>query len=798
MADIGDTSIEKEMQASYIDYAMSVIIGRALPDARDGLKPAQRRILYAMHKLNNHHNQPTKKSARIVGDVIGKYHPHGDMAVYEALVRMAQTFTINYPLVEGQGNMGSIDGDPPAAQRYTEVRLRALAEEMLSDIEKNSVEFVPNFDNTEEEPIVLPSKIPNLIMNGASGIAVGVSTNILPHNLREVCDAVIAYVEKPEITNEEMAGIVKGPDFPTGGIVFYNDSLLKSYMSGRGSVVIRGRAAVEEGKPKKIVITEIPYYVNKATLVEKIANLSKEKKLQGLSDLRDESGKEGIRIVIELKGDANPEQILNMLYAHTQLQVSMPVINVAVMGNNLLTLTLRDMIKVFVDYRVQIIKKRTRFDLEVASDRMHIVEGLNVAVKDIDRTVGIIKGSKDPRTASEALIREYGISDKQSNAVLEMKLSRLTSINVEELAKEREELKAKILEFNRILSDESAVYEVIKQETGQIKEKYGIDRRTEIDYGTLFKNVIDEDLITDKESIVILTSRGYIKRIPAAEYRTQGRGGRGVISIELKDNDFVEQIISCMSKDYLLLISNTGKAFWLKAYQIAESGRYSGATAAVNMLKLQEGEKITNIINTRSFKESFLVFITRRGRVKRVNAERFSKPRSSGIRAIPIPEGDELVEVCISKGNSELLIATASGKALRFGEEDIRATGRQAAGVRGIRLREGDEVATILAAGKESVIISITKRGFGKVTEIQRYRLQRRGGKGVINMKLKEGDKVIKSVDGTGHENLMLINSKGISIEIPISSIRTTGRGASGVRLMKLDAGTEIVDAKGT
>ncbi|MGI0100691.1 MAG: DNA gyrase subunit A [Candidatus Micrarchaeaceae archaeon] len=795
---IQESNIEKEMQTSYIDYAMSVIVGRALPDARDGLKPAQRRILWSMYKLNNTHDQPTKKSARIVGDCIGKYHPHGDIAVYETLVRMAQDFALNHPFVEGQGNFGSIDGDPPAAQRYTEVRLNKLAEEMLADIEKKSVPFVPNFDNTEEEPALLPAMVPNLLLNGASGIAVGVATNIMPHNLSELCDAISAYISNKEITSEELLGFVQGPDLPTGGIIFYDNALVSSYLAGRGTVTIRGRYVTEKIKNRTaIVITEIPYNVNKATLVETIANLAKNKKITGISDLRDESGKEGIRVVIELKQDADMGIVLNTLYRHTQFETSLPVMNIAVIGNSLVTLNLRQFIKVFVDHRISVIRKRTKYDLDVASDRLHIVEGLLTAVNDIDNVIRYIKASDDIKTARQALIGKYSITEKQANAILDMKLSRLTHLEAQSLESEKKELTDKISDLSGILADEAKIYDIINRETSHLKEKYGRERRTTIERNVPEKEFTNEDLITDSETTVILTSNNYIKRISSNVYKSQDRGGKGVITIQLKENDFVKEMVSCMLKDYLLIISNKGRAYWLKAYMVPEESRYGIGKAAVNLVKLGEGEKVQNIINTRTFSESYLTFVTAKGKIKKISADKFSRPRQNGIKAIPILEGDELSDVCLSNGSSELFIATRRGKALRFSESDIRPMGRGAQGIRGIRLNASDIVINVLSAKADDLIASITEKGFGKITELNRYRLQRRGGKGVINLKTKEKTgHVVKALKVNANDNVLLINSKGKSITFPVNEIRVTGRATSGVRLMRLDIGAAIVDAQ--
>ncbi len=797
MSETIETSIEKEMQSSYIDYAMSVIIGRALPDVRDGLKPAHRRILYAMYMLNNVHTQPTKKSARIVGEVIGKYHPHGDIAAYETLARMAQDFSMNHILVEGQGNMGSIDGDRPASQRYTEVRLTKLAEEMLEDLNKKAVKMVPNFDGTEEEPLLLPGKVPNLLLNGSSGIAVGVATNIMPHNLIEVCDAVVAYVANQSITSEQLLAYIKGPDLPTGGMIFNNEGLLASYVKGRGSVVIRGKVEKEKIKNKEaLIVTEIPYTVNKATLVAQIAELVKDKRITGISDMRDESGKEGIRIVIELKPDSEQEFTLNQLYTHSQLQISLPVMNIAVLGNSLLTLTLKDFIKHFVDHRISVIKNRSTFDLNVAKDRIHLVEGLLTALENIEAIVALIKGSKELKDARAALIKEYSLSEKQANAILDMKLSKLTGLERGSLETEKIDLKSRIAELEAILADENKVLNIIKTETEYLKSHYGRPRRTQIDNSTPLL-IEREDLIQDDDTTIILTKNNYVKRIDTKLYREQARGGKGIIAIQLKEGDFVKQIISCKMKDYLLILSNTGRAYWLKAYLIRDEGRYGSGKAVVNLVKFAEGEKAETIINTRVFEKAYLTFITTKGKIKKVAAESFSHPRANGIRAINMQQGDELADVCLSDGKSELFIATRKGKALRFSETDLRPMGREAVGVRGIRLAADDVVLNLIAAKATDQILSIAELGFGKITALDKYRLQRRGGKGVINIKIKDKTGyVVRALNASQNGNLIMINSKGISISFPTNEIRITGRAASGVRLMRLDPGVKIVDAQ--
>ncbi len=798
MAEVIESAIEKEMQTSYIDYAMSVIVGRALPDARDGLKPVQRRILYGMYKINNVHSQPTKKSARIVGEVMGKYHPHGDAAIYDALMRMAQSFTMNHTLVDGQGNTGSVDGDPPAAARYTEARLTKLAEEMLEDIDKSTVKMVPNFDNTEDEPLTLPSKVPNLLLNGSSGIAVGVATNILPHNLGEVCDAIKAFITNKEMTSEQLTEYIKGPDFPTGGSVFYNSGLYSAYLTGRGSATIRGTSTTEDGKSgSAIIITEIPYNVNKSQLMEQIAELAKAKKLQGVTSIRDESGKEGIRIAIEMRKDTNADYILNLLYAHTQLQITVPVMNIAVMDNSLLTLNLRQFTKIFVDYRFNVVTNRTRFDLGAAQDRLHIVDGLLIATANISEVVALIRRSEDTKAARSALMSAYSLSDKQANAILDMKLSKLTSLEAASLKTEHGDLNAKVKQYTETLADPDMIYAIIRDETDYIKQHYAAPRRTRIERGELSVEIEQEDLIEDTDTTIILTGNNYIKRLPVKSYKLQERGGRGIRAIELKEGDFAKQVLDCRTKDMLLAVSTKGRAYWIKAYRIPEGDRYGVGKAAINLFKLQEGEKIDTLINTREFANSFIVFVTESGLIKRVRAEKFSHPRANGINAIPIREGDSLADVRISNGRSELFISTMSGKSIRFSETELRPTSRAAHGVRGIRVHHGDRVVNVVPLASADQVMSVTEKGFGKVTELDRYRLQHRGGGGVLNIKVNDKTgKVVKSLKVKDSDSVLLISSTGISIQFPVSSVRKTGRAASGVRMMRLETSSTVVDAQ--
>ncbi len=792
MSEIFNVHLEEELQSSYIDYAMSVIIGRAIPDARDGLKPAQRRILYAMYSMKNLHDQPTKKSARIVGEVIGKFHPHGDIAVYDTLVRMAQPFSTNYLLVEGQGNFGSIDGDPPAAMRYTEVRLTKLSEAMLRDIEKETVEMTPNFDNTEEEPSILPAMAPNLLINGASGIAVGVATNIPPHNLGEVCDAVRYRLKNKEATIDDMLGIVKGPDFPTGGIALMSGNSYNGYRYGRGQLIIRARAVVDE-ESKRIEIREIPYTVNKSSLIQGIANVIREKKVIGVKNIRDESDRSGINIVIELKGDVSGERILNMLYRHTQLEITYPLINLAIVNKRLKSLNLLQLINTFIEHRRDIILKKTKYDLRIAGERLHIIEGLLSAISHIDAIIKTIRGSEDSNAAKANLMAAYALSERQAGAILDMRLSRLTHLENNSLSAEKAELSRKTEEYTGIISDPAKIDEIIAEEMSELKKHYEKKRKTEI-IASDDTWISDEDMIGNEKVTVILTAEGYVKRIRADSYREQGRGGRGTISINLKEGDYVKHIITCNNKDFLVCLSDKGRAYWLKAYNIPESSRYAEGKAIVNLLSISS-EKIVNMINTADFSSTRLLFLTSKGLIKKVNGELFSRPRSNGIRAITLNQGDDIADVILYKDAKYLIIVTSNGKAIKFAEPAIRFTGRSSIGVRGIRLGNGT-AKNIIACGDSGSILTITERGFGKLTDIERYRTQSRGGKGVINIRISEKTgSVSKALFVNGERHLILINSKGISITIPVSSIRVTGRQASGVRLMKVED-AKITDAR--
>ncbi|MEM0148990.1 MAG: DNA gyrase subunit A [Candidatus Micrarchaeaceae archaeon] len=796
MSKISVVRIEDEMQSSYIDYAMSVIIGRAIPDARDGLKPVQRRILYGMYKLNNLHNLPTKKSARVVGEILGKYHPHGDAAVYASLVRMAQDFSINHPLVEGQGNMGSIDDDPPAAMRYTEVRLTKFAEELLDDIEKNVVEFVPNFDNTETEPRLLPAKAPNLLINGASGIAVGVATSIPPHNLSEVCDAVIYKIENQDATADDILKIIKGPDFPTGGIAVMSQSAILGYKFGNGRITVKAKADINE-KENTIIVSEIPYNTSKAEIISEIADLAKGKIITGIANIRDESDKSGIRVAIDLRKDANPKSVLNALYAHTKMKVTLPIINLAVVDNVLKNFNILSMLSTFIDYRRSIIKKRTEFDLAQAKERDHIIKGLLTALRNIEEVIKIIKESRDAQSARSSLIARYGITEKQANAILDIKLSRLTTMEAESLEKEQADLAERMSYYNSLLQDPAKIDEVIKKETAEIKAKYGRPRRTEIELSDSTEELTDEDFIPDVETAVIFTREGYIKRTDPKNFREQSRGGKGVIATDLKEEDLANQILVCSTKETLLCISNAGNAYWLKVYRIPEANRYSKGSAIVNLLNLKEGETIVKLSAVKDFHNSKLLFLTKKGLVKVTNGDLFSKPRSVGVRAIKLGGGDALVDMLIypKEGKYSVLIATENGKAIRFDENSIRPTGRASMGVRGIRLAN-DVAKSAIVTQESGYLLTITENGYGKLTEISRYRLQGRGGHGVINIKVNEKTgKVVKAIKASAEEGIIMINSEGMAINFPASSIRITGRAASGVRLMRLDGGAKVVDA---
>ncbi len=779
--------LETELKESYIDYAMSVIVGRALPDAKDGLKPVHRRILYAMYKMGLLHNKPFKKCARVVGEVLGKYHPHGDTAVYDSLVRMAQPFSLRYPLIKGQGNFGSIDGDPPAAMRYTETKLSNLAEELLADIDKETVDFVSNFDDSLKEPVVLPSKVPNLLINGSYGIAVGMATNILPHNFGEVIDATIKVIESPEVEVLELMEFVKGPDFPTGGIILGNSGIRSAIMTGRGSLKVRAVCEIEE---KRIIISEIPYQVNKTTLIESIANLVRSKKVEGISDIRDESDRSGMRVVIELKRGANPELVLNQLYKFTQLQVSMGVNCLALVDGEPKILNLKELIDNFLIHRKDVITKRTKFELNKAEKRAHILEGLKIALENIDAVIKIIKSSKDVTIAKSSLINDFKFTDVQAQAILDMRLQKITSLETSKLKEEYDGLIKLISELRDILSDESRIFKIIKDELLDMKKKYGNERLTKIE--DFEEEIEDEDLIKKEEVVVTLTKEGYLNRLPVETYREQRRGGKGIKAMGTKEGDFVRDIFVSNTHDYLLCFTNKGKVYWLKTYKIPSSSRYSKGSNIINLLGLQKDETINAIIPIKEFsKDKFLVMATRSGLVKKTSLELYGKPRKTGIIGIKLKDNDKLISVKLTEGDKELLIASSKGMAVRFSEKQVRPSGRGSFGVRGIRLARDDSVVDMEIA--EGDCLSVSKNGYGKRTAIKDYRLINRGGKGVINIKTTDRNGKVVGVKCVSEDkDVMFITKKGILIRTGISDISKIGRNTQGVRLMKLNSGDSI------
>ncbi|MBN2120216.1 MAG: DNA gyrase subunit A [Candidatus Omnitrophica bacterium] len=791
---IEERYLEEEMKDSYLSYAMSVIVGRALPDIRDGLKPVHRRILYTMQDLNIKHSQPHKKCARIVGETLGKYHPHGDMAVYDALVRMAQDFSLRYTLIDGQGNFGSLDGDPPAAMRYTEARLSRISAFVLQDIEKNTVDFVPNFDNSLKEPLILPTVLPNLLVNGSSGIAVGMATNIPPHNLEEVLKAVEYLLDNPECGIKDLNKIVKGPDFPTGGIICGKKEILKAYEEGRGRLTLRAKATIEQGKTREyIVITELPYQVNKANLLESIANLVNSKKIEGISDLRDESDRDGLRIVLELKRDTEPRIILNQLYKHTTLETTFGVIFLALVNNRPQILSLKQALQHHIQHRKDVIVRRSQYELEKAQRRAHILEGLKIALKFLDKVVEVIKKSKSPKEAKESLMKKFGLSDIQAQAILEMQLQRLTALERDKINKEYLELIKQIEYLKSILSSEKKQEDLIKKELAELREKFEDPRRTEI---IAEKEEIEiEDLIVEEDVVIAISHSGYIKRMPVTSYRRQGRGGRGVTAMATRDEDFVEHLFVSSSKDTLLIFSSLGKVYGLKAYEVPEGTRTSKGRAIVNVLNLSSKEKITAVISVKEFKdENYLLMATERGLIKRCALDLFSNLRKSGIIAITLDREDNLIETClVEQAQDEVILSTEKGKAIRFKASQIRSTGRTSRGVKGITLAKDDKVlgmvlVTPAMKKAEFCLFSVTERGFAKRTALKEYRLQSRGGKGIIGAKLSGKTGKVSATILTGPEDeIMAISQKGVLIRCKVATIRTSGRATQGVSFIRLD-----------
>ncbi len=784
-------NIEDEMKESYLSYSMSVIIGRALPDVRDGLKPVHRRILYGMYELGNEWNKPYKKSARIVGDVMGKYHPHGDAAIYDTLVRMAQDFSMRYPLVDGQGNFGSIDGDPPAAMRYTEVRLARVASEMLDDIDKETVEFLPNYDGSAIEPIVLPAKIPNLLLNGASGIAVGMSTNIPPHNLGELIDAVIAQIKKPDISLGQLMKYIPGPDFPTGGFICGREAIKEAYTTGRGIIKVRAKAKIERQKKndkESITITEIPYQVNKSKLIERIADLVKEEKIEGISDIRDESDREGIRIVVELKRGENPEIILNQLYKHTPMDTSFGIIMLGLVRNQPKILSLKELIAQFIDHRKEIVTKRTEFELRKAEERLHILDGLKIALDNLDRVISLIRGSASPAEAKEGLISKFSLSDIQAQAILDMRLQRLTALERDKIIEERNGLIKTIRHLREVLEKEELLFDIIVTELEDIKNQYGDERRTEIIDSV--EEISLEDLIADEDMVVTVTHEGYIKNTPLSVYRSQRRGGKGKTGMSTKDTDFVETIFVASTHSYVLFFTSLGRCYWLKVHEIPEAGPTGKGKAVVNLLNLSSDEKIAAVLPVREFKEDkFVIMATKNGLVKKTELMAYSNPRAGGIIAVNVRDGDELIGAEITNGNNEILLTTRFGQAIRFNEEEVRETGRGATGVIGIRLDDNDEVVSLeVIENQNAQILTVTEMGYGKRTPVSEYRLTARGGKGVITIKTTgKNGRVVGAFQVTDDMQVILITTHGKIIRMEASEINVYGRGTQGLRLIDFE-----------
>jgi DNA gyrase subunit A len=787
--------IQQEMKKSYIDYAMSVIVSRALPDVRDGLKPVHRRILYAMNGLGLSPDKPHRKSARIVGDVLGKYHPHGDSAVYDAMVRMAQDFSTRIPLVDGHGNFGSVDGDSAAAMRYTEARMAKITTEMLRDINKDTVDFIPNFDESLKEPVVLPSRFPNILVNGASGIAVGMATSIPPHNLGEVIDGVVRLIDNPEIEIKDLTRTIKGPDFPTGATIMGKSAIKEAYMTGRGKVTVRAKASIEEaaGNRNTIIINEIPYQVNKAKLIERIADLVRDKKIEGISDLRDESDRKGMRIVVELKRDANPNVVLNLLYKYTQLQDTFSIIMIALVNGEPRVLNLKQILENYLLHQKDVVRRRTIYDLNKAQDRAHILEGLKIALDNLDRVISLIRGSKTEQIARDGLMKEFGLSEKQAQAILDMRLRRLTGLEREKIDSEYREILEKIRYFKDILEREDLLESIIKQELLEIKGKYGDARRTNIAPDIQEFNM--EDLIEEQEVAITLTHLGYIKRVPADVYRSQRRGGRGVTALTTKSEDFVSNIFITSTHNYILFFTNRGRLYKLKAYEIPEAGRQAKGTAIVNLLQLSGGENITAVIPIKDFaEERYMIFSTKHGMVKKTPLGAYSSHRKNGLQAIGLRDGDELIGVKLTEGSDDILIATKKGYSIRFNENDVRSMGRYTLGVKGITLTRKDSVIGMELVGEGTALLAVTTKGFGKRTDLEEYGTQRRGGKGLKTYKItqKTGDIVgIKVVDE--QDDIMLITKRGIVIRINVDGISRMGRITQGVTLMKFDKDQMVV-----
>lgn len=791
-------AIEDEMRLSYLDYAMSVIVGRALPDVRDGLKPVHRRILHGMNEMGLGAARPYRKSAKIVGEIMGNYHPHGDSAIYDTLVRMAQDFNMRYPLVDGQGNYGSVDGDPPAAMRYTEARLTKLAEEMLIDIDRETVDFVPTYDESSQEPVVLPARIPNLLVNGAGGIAVGYATNIPTHNLGEVVTALIALIERPEMTIPELMDCIPGPDFPTAGFIYGTQGIKEAYETGRGLLTLRAKADIEIDERTdrgRIIVTELPFQINKAKLIEKIADLIHEKRLEGISDLRDESDREGMRIVIELKRNENPSVVLNQLYKHTNMQTTFGVIMLALVGNRPEVLDLKQILEAFIQHRKEVVVRRTAYDLRKAEERAHILEGLKRALESLDAVIALIRGAASPETARLGLMEQFSLSEIQANAILDMRLQRLTQLERDKLQQEYTELMARIEHLRRVLGSDAMVLDIVKQELVEVKDRYSDSRKTRIIPAEAELQM--EDLIAEEEVVVTITRAGYVKRNSVTLYRAQRRGGKGKVGMGVKEEDFVEQIFTASTHDYLLVFTDAGKVYWLKVYELPDVGRASKGKAIVNLLALNTGERVTATLTVRAFTENhFVVMATQKGYIKKTDLSAFSNPRQGGIIALTLEEGDRLIGVDITDGTREILLGTRMGIVIRFREEDVRPVGRTARGVRGITLDDDNAVIGMvtITAEAQSSILTVTERGYGKRTQVDEYRVQSRAGKGVISVKVTEKNGPAISFHQVWEtDQIMLISADGMILRTKIGNIREIGRNAQGVRLMDLPEEDRIV-----
>ncbi len=791
-------ALEDEMRLSYMDYAMSVIVGRALPDVRDGLKPVHRRILYGMNEMGLAANRPYRKSAKIVGEIMGNFHPHGDSAIYDTLVRMAQPFNMRYTMVDGQGNFGSVDGDPPAAMRYTEARLTKIAQEMLVDIDKETVDFTPTYDESSVEPLVLPARVPSLLINGAGGIAVGYATNIPPHNLGEITSALIELIDRPDMSIADLMEIVPGPDFPTAGFIYGTQGIKEAYHTGRGLLMVRAKADIETDEKtdrSRIIVTELPYQVNKARLLEKIAELIHDKRIEGISDLRDESDRDGLRVVIELKKNETPIVLLNQLFKHTQMQTTFGIIMLALVNNRPEVLNLKQILAAFIEHRREVIIRRTAFDLRKAEERAHILEGLTIALSNLDAIIALIRGASAPDVARQGLMEQFALSELQANAILDMRLQRLTQLEQDKLATEYQEIKAKILELKEILDSDTRVRQIIKDELHEIREAYTDDRRTRII--PVEAEIQREDLIVEEEVIVTVSHAGYIKRNPASEYRAQNRGGKGKIGMGVRDEDFVEKIFSASTHDYLLFFTDAGKVYWLKVYELPDVGRATKGKAIVNLLALAPDEKVTVTLSVKEFRDDqYIVMATRQGTIKKTELSAYSNPRQGGIIALSLDEGDKLIGVELTDGHRDIVLGTRLGLVIRFKEADVRAMGRTARGVRGINLEEGNYVIgmTTLSPDSVSSVLTVTEKGYGKRTQASEYRAQARAGKGVISVKVTDKNGPAVSFHQVADvDDIMMMTAEGMVLRMRIGDLREIGRNSQGVRLIDMSDEDRVV-----